>query len=56
LSGAHPWIKYSVTAGKIYERMMPVKTALPELWGYVERVVSEGIEKGYILRTVTNQF
>ena len=50
LSGAHPWIKYAVTADKIYKRMMPVKTALPELWEYVERVVNEGIEKGYIKR------
>ena len=25
LSGAHPWIKYEVTADKIYNRMMPVK-------------------------------
>jgi len=48
LSGAHPWIKYAVTADKIYQRMMPVKTALPELWEYVERVVNEGLEKGYI--------
>jgi len=48
LSGAHPWIKYAVTADKIYQRMMPVKTALPELWEYVERVVDEGLEKGYI--------
>ena len=31
LCGAHPWIKYKVTADKIYKRMMPVKTALPEL-------------------------
>ena len=50
LSGAHPWIKYAVTASKIYERMMPVKTALPDLWEYVESVVNEGIEKGYIRR------
>jgi len=28
--------------------MIPVKTALPELWEYVERVVNEGLEKGYI--------
>ena len=48
LSGAHPWIKYAVTADKIYQRMIPVKTALPELWEYVERVVNEGLEKGYI--------
>jgi len=50
LSGAHPWIKYSVTASKIYERMMPVKTALPDLWEYVESIVNEGIENGYIRR------
>jgi putative hydrolase of HD superfamily len=48
LSGAHPWIKYAVTADKIYKRMMPVKTALPELWEYVESVVNEGLDKGYI--------
>jgi putative hydrolase of HD superfamily len=48
LSGGHPWKKYAVTADKIYERMMPVKTALPELWEYVENVVNDGIEKGYI--------
>lgn len=48
LSGAHPWIKYKVTADKIYKRMAPVKTALPELWGYVESVINEGLEKGYI--------
>ena len=50
LSGATPWIKYAVTAGKIYERMMPIKTALPSLWEYVEYVIAEGIENGYILR------
>ena len=50
LSSAHPWIKYTVTADKIYQRMMPVKTALPKLWEYVQRVVNEGIEKGYIKR------
>jgi len=48
LSGAHPWKKYEVTANKIFMRMKPVKTALPELWEYVEFVVSDGTEKGYI--------
>ena len=49
LSGAQPWIKYKVTTDKIYSRMSPVKTALPELWEYVEYVVNDGLEKGYIL-------
>ena len=48
LSGGHTWEKHSVTADKIYKRMMPVKDALPELWEYVEQVINEGLEKGYI--------
>ena len=48
LSGGYTWEKHEVTADKIYKRMMPVKTALPELWGYVEYVVNEGLNKGYI--------
>ncbi|MCL1862766.1 MAG: HD domain-containing protein [Defluviitaleaceae bacterium] len=48
LFGAYPWKKYKVTAGKIYDRMMPVKTALPQLWEYVEDVVNQGIKDGFI--------
>ena len=51
LSGAHPWIKYKVTADNIFKRMAPVKTALPKLWEYVEKVVSDGVEKGFIQRS-----
>ena len=50
LTGGQAWIKYAVTSEKIYERMLPIKTALPELWEFVENVVSEGLEKGYIQR------
>jgi putative hydrolase of HD superfamily len=48
LSGGWTWETHKITFDKIYKRMMPVKTALPELWEYVERVVNEGLEKGYI--------
>jgi hypothetical protein len=30
--------------------MAVVKTALPELWGYVESTINEGLKKGYIGR------
>ena len=50
LSGAQPWLKYAVTEKQIHERMSPVKTVLPELWAYVERVINECIEKGFILK------
>jgi len=48
LSGGYTWEKHKVSADKIYNRMKPVKTALPQLWEYVEYAVNEGIEKGYV--------
>ena len=48
LSGGYTWEKHEVTADKIYKRMTPVKTALPEMWEHIECVVNEGLKKGYI--------
>ena len=48
LSGGYTWEKQMATVDKIYKRMMPVKTALPELWEYVQSVINEGLDKGYI--------
>ena len=50
LTEGHPWIKFNVTAAQIYKRMNPVKTALPELWDFVEYVINEGCEKGFVQR------
>ncbi|MCL2165271.1 MAG: HD domain-containing protein [Oscillospiraceae bacterium] len=49
ITGGHTWVKYKVPADKIYKRMAPVKTALPQLWEFVERVIREDCEKGYIV-------
>ena len=48
LSGGYTWEKHKITADKIYKRMMPVKTALPDLWEFVEHTINEGLERGYI--------
>jgi len=41
-------LRQTMLADKIFKRMMPAKTALPELWEYVESVIIEGFDKGYI--------
>ncbi len=46
----HTWVKHGVYADKVYARMAPIETALPELWPFVERVIKENIEKGRIKR------
>ena len=48
ISRGYCWKEQKATVDKIYKRMTPVKTALPELWEYVEYVVNEGLEKGYM--------
>ncbi len=44
----HTWVKHGVSADKVYARMAPIQTALPELWPFVEQVIQENIEKGRI--------
>lgn len=44
----HTWNLYRVKEDKVYKRMEAVKYALPELWSFVEWVIQDAIEKGYI--------
>jgi|GEM_PF-307701 len=48
LTDGHSWVKFGVSADKVYERIAPVKVALPALWGFVEDVVNQGVAMGYI--------
>jgi len=48
LTDGHTWVKHGVSADMIFKRMAPVKAALPKLWEFVEMVVRESHEKGYI--------
>ena len=48
LTDGHTWVKHGVSAEQIYRRMAPIKTALPALWEFIEFVVNDSREKGYI--------
>jgi putative hydrolase of HD superfamily len=48
LTEGHTWVKHGVTAEQVFKRMDPVRTALPELWRFVEFVVRESREKGFL--------
>jgi len=56
LTDGHAWAKFnnvrtrdSVTLEKVYKRMEPVKKAMPTLWEYVEYIIHDSLEKGYII-------
>ncbi len=48
LTGGHTWKLGSVTKAQVFKRMDIVRTAMPALWPYVERVIEEGAGKGWI--------
>ncbi|MCL2225829.1 MAG: HD domain-containing protein [Defluviitaleaceae bacterium] len=48
LTGGYSWKKFNVTAAQVYKRMTPAKTAVPKLWAYIETVVQDAVEKGYV--------
>jgi putative hydrolase of HD superfamily len=44
------WVKYKATAERARIRMLPVKTALPFLWQWVENAIDENVAKGLLLK------
>ncbi len=46
----HTWAKHNVSINKVYERISPVKTAIPELSEYIDFVINDSVEKGYITK------
>lgn len=49
MTQGHTWAHNHVTSDKVYKRMDAVRTAMPELWEFVENVIRDSIEKGYLL-------
>ena len=45
----HTWRGGRVTREQIYRRMAIIETATPMLWSFVEHVINNAVEKGYII-------
>ena len=43
------WVKFSATVERVRTRMLPVKTAIPALWQWVEDAIVANIKKGFII-------
>lgn len=47
LTQGHTWGLGGVKSAQVYERMDPIRVALPEVWPFVDKMIQESIEKGY---------
>ena len=48
LTQGHTWGLGGVKSAQVYERMDPIRVALPEVWPFVVKMIQESIEKGYL--------
>jgi len=43
------WVKFNATATRVRTRMLPVKTAIPALWQWVEDAIEINVKKGFLI-------
>lgn len=43
------WVTFNATAERTRARMLPVKTAIPSLWEWVENAIEANITKGFLI-------
>lgn len=44
----YTWLLHKVSVENVYKRMDPIRLVLPEVWEFVEAVIKDSCEKGYI--------
>lgn len=42
------WRQHGVSKSQVVQRMQPIRTALPHLWGYVLEMIDNAAEEGYL--------
>jgi len=47
-SGGGTWRKFNISKGQVYERISPIKKSSKELWEYVENMLDDALEKGFM--------
>jgi putative hydrolase of HD superfamily len=44
-----PLLQNGIRKDQVIERMLPIRTALPSLWGYVIDLIEDAADKGYLI-------
>jgi len=45
------WVKFKATTDRVRIRMLPIKTAIPALWPWVEDAIAESVAKGLLIKS-----
>ena len=44
------WRRHGISKDQVVQRMQPIRTALPHLWGYVMEMIDNAAEKGHLVK------
>ena len=44
------WRQHGIRKEQVVQRMQPIRTALPQLWGYVLDLINKAAESGYLIK------
>lgn len=48
LTQGHTWKKGNVKSPQVYKRMEVIRTGMPALWSFVDAIIQDSIQKGYL--------
>jgi putative hydrolase of HD superfamily len=48
MTDGYTWVLHKVSVENVYKRMEPIRLVLPDVWEFVETVIKDSCEKGYI--------
>lgn len=48
MTDGYTWVLHKISVENVYKRMEPIRLVLPEVWEFVEAVIKDSCEKGYI--------
>ena len=49
MTEGHTWKRHGVTTAQVYQRMEPIRTAMPDIWAFVTSSVGDFVKTGYLI-------
>jgi len=49
MTEGHTWKRGGITTTQVYQRMDPIRVAMPDIWDFIVKSVGDCVEKGYLI-------
>ena len=49
MTEGHTWKRGGITTAQVYQRMDPIRIAMPEIWDFIVKSIDDCVKKGYLV-------